>query len=168
MSDMPNCRVDSAAARWCWPKEEPRRVWTFAAAHRGLSEPTPLNPVNLVERMYGLFFTGGSAFGLNVSDGVMRFLSERGAGYDTGAGIVPIVGGAVIFDLSLNRTGPRPDAALGYLACQSATSDPRTRRLRGSGPRRDRRKAPRDHPRDERRPGKLLRRNIDGNPGSLR
>ena len=79
-----------------------------------------LNPLNLVESVHGLFFTGGSAFGMNVAGGVMRFLAERDIGLDTGKGIVPIVAGAVIFDLPLNPSKNRPDADLGYAACLAA------------------------------------------------
>lgn len=83
-----------------------------------------LNPVNLIRTVHALFFSGGSAFGLSVADGVRRFLAERGRGFDTGCGVVPIVAGAVIFDLNVNDSDRRPDAALGYEACLSASSGP--------------------------------------------
>lgn len=92
-----------------------------------------LHPVNLVDRMHGLFFTGGSAFGLGVAEGVMRHLSERGTGFDTGHGLVPIVGGAVIFDLGVSPAGPRPDGALGYQACLAASTDPVPEGCTGAG-----------------------------------
>src|SRR5512143_3710923 len=56
-----------------------------------------LNPLNLVDRVHGLFFTGGSAFGLTVGDGVRTFLKARGVGFESGHGRIPIVCGAVIF-----------------------------------------------------------------------
>lgn len=83
-----------------------------------------LNPINLVDRIHGLFFTGGSAFGLSVSDGVRDFLRERNVGFDSGYGMIPIVAGAVIFDLGINPTGRYPDAALGFQACEAASSNP--------------------------------------------
>jgi len=81
-------------------------------------------PLNLVDQVHGLFFTGGSAFGHNVAGGVRQYLRERNLGFDTGHGLVPIVAGAVIFDLSINRSAVYPDAALGYAACVSASTDP--------------------------------------------
>ncbi|MDH3225212.1 MAG: P1 family peptidase, partial [Gemmatimonadota bacterium] len=58
-------------------------------------------------------------------DGVMRFLEERGAGYPVGAaGVVPIVTGAIIFDLGLNPDGPRPGADCGYAAAEAAGVGP--------------------------------------------
>lgn len=83
-----------------------------------------LNPLNLVHRIHGLFFAGGSTFGMSVADGVKRYLRERSIGFDSGYGPVPIVSGAMIFDLGVNRSDRFPDAALGYEACASATNAP--------------------------------------------
>ena len=49
------------------------------------------NPLNLVDKVNGLFFSGGSAFGLSAADGVRSYLKDRNAGFDTGHGVVPIV-----------------------------------------------------------------------------
>ena len=83
-----------------------------------------LAPVNLVDRVHGIFFSGGSAFGLAVGDGVRKFLLNEGIGFETGHGKVPIVSGAIIFDLGVNNSGKLPDADLGYSACLLASSDP--------------------------------------------
>jgi L-aminopeptidase/D-esterase-like protein len=83
-----------------------------------------LNPLNLVDRVHAVFLTGGSAFGLAVGDGVRRYLKDRGVGFQTEYGVVPIVCGAVIFDLGINRHGSPPDAALGIRACESASTRP--------------------------------------------
>ncbi|MGA7875072.1 MAG: P1 family peptidase [Desulfoferrobacter sp.] len=83
-----------------------------------------LNPVNLVDRVHGIFFTGGSAFGMSVAEGMRNYLREQGTGFDSGHGLIPIVAGAVIFDLGINSTGFYPDAALGYAACTKASSEP--------------------------------------------
>ncbi len=83
-----------------------------------------LHPLNLVDRVDGLFFTGGSAFGLSVAEGVRYYLKERNIGFSTDHGVVPIVAGAVIFDLGLNPGNLFPDAALGYEACENASSNP--------------------------------------------
>lgn len=79
-----------------------------------------LRPVNTVQQIHCVMLSGGSAFGLEAGDGAMRFLEERGAGFDTGFGRVPIVCGASLFDLALVSGQVRPDKAMGYAACQNA------------------------------------------------
>jgi L-aminopeptidase/D-esterase-like protein len=71
-----------------------------------------------------ILLTGGSAFGLAAADGVVRYLEERGIGFPTRAGIVPLVSGAVVFDLGLGDPAARPDAGSGYDACAAARSTP--------------------------------------------
>ncbi|MBC7226347.1 MAG: P1 family peptidase [Thermoflexales bacterium] len=90
----------------------------------GTRETDLLRPMHLVEKVHAVLLTGGSAFGLAAADGVMRYLEERGVGFDTGVAKVPIVPAAVIFDLSLGDPAARPDAAMGYAACQAATDGP--------------------------------------------
>lgn len=79
-----------------------------------------LYPERMVERLDAVVLTGGSAFGLACLDGVMRFLEEKGVGFDTGHAKVPIVAGAVLYDLNLGSAGARPDAEMGYQACMDA------------------------------------------------
>lgn len=79
-----------------------------------------LDPTRLVDRVDAVVLSGGSAFGLSTADGVMTLLRERGTGYPTPAGPVPIVVGMSIFDESV-RTGP-PDAAAGRAAALAALS----------------------------------------------
>jgi L-aminopeptidase/D-esterase-like protein len=83
-----------------------------------------LRPGRLVERAHAVLLTGGSAFGLDAASGVMRYLEERGLGYQIGGARVPVVAGAVIFDLLNGDPRARPDAAAGYAACQAATGQP--------------------------------------------
>lgn len=90
----------------------------------GTRETDLLNPVNQVEQVHGILVSGGSAFGLNAAAGVMRYLEERGVGFDVGVARVPIVPGAVLFDLMIGRADVRPDAEAGYQACLAATSGP--------------------------------------------
>ena len=90
----------------------------------GTRETDLLRPMHLVQRVHAILLTGGSAFGLDAAGGIVRWLEERGIGYDTGVARVPIVPGAVIFDLSLGRADVRPDAAMGYAACEAATDGP--------------------------------------------
>jgi len=92
-----------------------------------------LNPLNLVEKAHGIFFSGGSAFGLSAADGVRRYLKERNIGFVTGYGVVPIVAGAIIFDLGVNRTGVYPGAELAFEACRNASSDPVEEGSAGAG-----------------------------------
>jgi len=79
-----------------------------------------LRPENLVDRLHAVVLTGGSAFGLATVHGAMRYLRERNRGFATGYGVVPIVSGAVVFDLGLNRSDHLPDADMGYQACIEA------------------------------------------------
>ncbi|MFO7173481.1 MAG: P1 family peptidase [Bacillota bacterium] len=90
----------------------------------GTRETDLCRPMHLVERAHGVLLTGGSAFGLDAAAGVMRFLEERGWGFDTGAAVVPIVPAAVIYDLGVGSPRARPDAAMGYRACLAAATGP--------------------------------------------
>jgi L-aminopeptidase/D-esterase-like protein len=82
-------------------------------------ETALLEPARLVERVDAVVLSGGSAFGLAAADGAMRFLAERGQGFPTRGGPVPIVVGACIFDL-VGADGERPGAEEGYAACVDA------------------------------------------------
>lgn len=91
----------------------------------GTRETDLLEPHNTVERIHGISFSGGSAFGLAAASGVMEVLEESGIGFPVlGEGvpgpIVPIVPGAVIFDLLVGDPGNRPTAADGATATRAA------------------------------------------------
>ena len=86
-----------------------------------------LDPVNTVERIDGLFLSGGSAFGLDAGGGVQAWLAEQGRGFKVGSATVPIVPGAILFDL-LNGGDKNwglypPYRELGYAAALAAASD---------------------------------------------
>jgi L-aminopeptidase/D-esterase-like protein len=87
----------------------------------GTIETDLLNPTNLVDRVHAVFLSGGSAFGLDVATGVRQYLFERKIGFETRVAKVPIVPGAIIFDLGV---GDRPDvwptADCGYRAARAA------------------------------------------------
>jgi L-aminopeptidase/D-esterase-like protein len=83
-----------------------------------------LRPGMTAERAHAILLTGGSAFGLAAADGVMRYLDELGVGFAIGTVRVPIVAGAVIFDLLTGDPRARPDAAAGHAACLAATGHP--------------------------------------------
>jgi L-aminopeptidase/D-esterase-like protein len=78
----------------------------------------------LIDRGHGVLLTGGSAFGLEAAGGLMRYLEEQGIGYELGGVRVPIVVGAVIFDLLMGDPRARPDRDAGYAACHAATREP--------------------------------------------
>jgi L-aminopeptidase/D-esterase-like protein len=67
----------------------------------GTRETDLLSPVNLVEKVHAVLFSGGSAFGLDAASGVMKYLEERKIGL-TGAGRVPIAL-QPSFDLNLGQ-----------------------------------------------------------------
>ena len=90
----------------------------------GTRETDLLRPLHLVQKVHAVLLAGGSAFGLTAADGVMRYLEERGVGFDTRVARVPIVPAAILFDLDLGDPKARPDAAMGYAACQAATDGP--------------------------------------------
>lgn len=90
----------------------------------GTRETDLMRPVNLVERVQAVLLTGGSAYGLDAASGVMRWLEERGVGFNVGVGVVPIVPAAVLFDLGIGDPKARPDAAAGYQACEAASNGP--------------------------------------------
>jgi L-aminopeptidase/D-esterase-like protein len=89
----------------------------------GTRETDLLQPSHLVERVNAIVLSGGSAFGIAAADGVVRYLEERKIGYKTGAGVVPIVPAAILFDLGFGGDASiRPTADCGYRAAASAST----------------------------------------------
>lgn len=76
-----------------------------------------LDPQKMVQEVFGVCISGGSAYGLDSATGVMQYLEERGIGFDVGMGYVPIVPAACLFDLEVADFKCRPDKAMGYQAC---------------------------------------------------
>ena len=76
-----------------------------------------LSPTASCERIHALLLSGGSAFGLRAAEGVMRYLEERGRGFDTGFARVPLVCASCLYDLEIGDACARPDADMGYAAC---------------------------------------------------
>jgi L-aminopeptidase/D-esterase-like protein len=89
----------------------------------GTRETDLLDPINTVQQVHAIVLSGGSAFGLDTATGVMRYLEERGVGFDMRVARVPIVSAAVIFDLGVGDAKIRPDAEAGYNAAKAATSN---------------------------------------------
>lgn len=86
----------------------------------GTRETDCLAPTAAMPCPQAFYLCGGSAFGLNGVAGVQEYLESRGIGFDTGVARVPIVSGAVIFDLNVGDAKVRPDAAMGLEACRNA------------------------------------------------
>ncbi len=93
----------------------------ISGASPGGRETEMLRPGYSVNLVHGVLLAGGSAYGLDAAAGVMRYLEERKVGFDTVAGIVPIVPAAIIFDLSIGDAHVRPTADNAYQACCDAT-----------------------------------------------
>jgi L-aminopeptidase/D-esterase-like protein len=91
----------------------------------GTSEVSLLDPLNLVDKVNAVVLAGGSAFGLEARQGVIRYLEERHIGWKVSTGVVPIVPAAILIDLGFGgRPGVRPDADCGYKAATSASGGP--------------------------------------------
>jgi L-aminopeptidase/D-esterase-like protein len=87
----------------------------------GTRETDLLRPLHLVQAVHAVLLAGGSAYGLSAADGVMRYLEERDIGFDARVAKVPIVPAAILYDLDAGDPQIRPDAAMGYAACEAAT-----------------------------------------------
>ncbi|MBW1802963.1 MAG: P1 family peptidase [Deltaproteobacteria bacterium] len=91
----------------------------------GTRETDLLDPVNLVDKIHAIVFSGGSAYGLDAASGVMACLERENIGFPVGEGIVvPIVPAAVLFDLDIGNAKIRPSAKWGFQACQKADHSP--------------------------------------------
>ena len=86
----------------------------------GTRETDLLDPVNTVARVDAVVLSGGSAFGLDAASGVVRHLEEQHVGFAVGDVRVPIVVGAILYDLGVGDPGVRPDAECGYRAAALA------------------------------------------------
>lgn len=83
----------------------------------GTRETDLLNPMEMVDKVHATVLSGGSAFGLDACSGVMEYLEKKDIGFDVGIAKVPIVCGAVLFDLKCGNPKVRPDKQMGYNAC---------------------------------------------------
>jgi L-aminopeptidase/D-esterase-like protein len=91
----------------------------------GTRETDLLNPLNLVDKVNAIVLAGGSAYGLDAAQGVVRYLEERKVGYKTAAGVVPIVPAAILFDLAFGGDAKiRPTSDCGYRAAMAASEGP--------------------------------------------
>jgi L-aminopeptidase/D-esterase-like protein len=86
----------------------------------GTRETDTLSPLSRSKEASAVLLTGGSAFGLAAGDGVARWLEQHEMGYWTPFGRVPLVPGAVIYDLGTGDPAKRPGPEEGYAACEAA------------------------------------------------
>lgn len=140
LTDVPGLRVghwtDAAAGTGCSVVLFPEGTVASGEVRGGAPatrEMEVLDPLRTVARLDGLVLTGGSAFGLASADGVMRFCEERGMGFATPAGPVPIVVALGLFDLMVGDPSVRPGPEQGYAACVAATDGPVPSGLVGAG-----------------------------------
>jgi L-aminopeptidase/D-esterase-like protein len=89
----------------------------------GTEELGALDPGHVTSHIHAVVLSGGSAFGLETASGVRRYLERRGIGFQTGAAIVPIVAGAILYDLSIGKANVRPTREMGEAAANAATID---------------------------------------------
>jgi L-aminopeptidase/D-esterase-like protein len=89
----------------------------------GSTEWDVLSPGHVTEKIHGLVLTGGSAFGLEAVSGVRRYLESRGIGYRMPSAVVPLVAGAVIYDLGIGKPNARPTREMGEAAAAAAASE---------------------------------------------
>ena len=93
----------------------------------GIREGAVLDLENTVEQIHGIALAGGSAFGLEAGGGVQAWLAEQGRGFAVGGALIPIVPGAICFDLlnggdkAWGRFPPYRD--LGYAAAVASAED---------------------------------------------
>lgn len=87
----------------------------------GTRETDLFKAEKMVDKVHAVVLSGGSAFGLDASSGVMSYLEEKDVGFDVGVTKVPIVASAVIFDLDIGNHRIRPDFKMGYQAARNAT-----------------------------------------------
>ncbi len=99
----------------------------------GTRETALLESEKMVQKIHSVVLSGGSAFGLASSSGVMNYLEEEGVGFDVLVTKVPIVCGAVIFDLDNGNPKVRPDEALGRTAAENANSTNKDQGKVGAG-----------------------------------
>ena len=98
------------------------------------SRETPLlNPVADCHALNAILLSGGSAYGLDAAGGVMRYMEERGIGYNVGVTTVPLVATSCLFDLMIGDYKVRPDAAMAYKACENASYEPVAQGSHGVG-----------------------------------
>lgn len=99
----------------------------------GSIELDTLRPGHIAPNVHAIVLSGGSAFGLETTCGVRNLLEKRGIGYNAGVTHVPIVPGAILFDLGIGRPDVRPNREMGEKAALAANSGPVAEGNAGAG-----------------------------------
>lgn len=94
---------------------------------------TLLDPMDVIDRIHAVVFAGGSAFGLESVSGVRRWLDHKGIGFHTPYANIPLVFGAILYDLGIGKATVRPTREMGEAAAGAATSDPVVEGAVGAG-----------------------------------
>ena len=89
----------------------------------GTEEFELFNPMHVTDRIHAVVLAGGSAFGLEAASGVRRFLAHKGIGYRLGGPPVPLVTGAILYDLGIGKSSAHPTREMGEAACAAATGN---------------------------------------------
>lgn len=90
----------------------------------GSCELDTLHPGHVAPNVHAIVLSGGSAFGLETTCGVRNLLEKRGIGYNAGVTRVPIVPGAILFDLGIGIPHVRPTREMGEKAALAANAGP--------------------------------------------
>ena len=99
----------------------------------GTRETDLLAPTASVEQVHAIVLSGGSAFGLDTASGVVKYLEQQGIGFKFGGAVIPIVPGAILFDLGVGDPAIRPTADCGFQAARAATDGPVAKGNVGAG-----------------------------------
>jgi L-aminopeptidase/D-esterase-like protein len=89
----------------------------------GSQELDVLTPGHVTAQIHGICLAGGSAFGLEAASGVRNYLEQKGIGFQTRAAKVPIVPGAILYDLGIGKANVRPTREMGEAAAKAATTE---------------------------------------------
>jgi L-aminopeptidase/D-esterase-like protein len=87
----------------------------------GTQEIDVLNPGHVTDKVHAIVLAGGSAFGLEAAAGVRRYLASKKVGFAFGGQHIPIVPGAILFDLNIGKPGVHPNVAMGEAAAAAAS-----------------------------------------------
>lgn len=127
ITDVPGIRVghwtDRAAATGCTvviPENGAMGGVEVRGGAPGTHETDPLLPGRWAQQVHAVLLSGGSAFGLAATAGVMRWLEEQGRGVTYAGLTIPLVPAAILFDLNVGRSDVRPGPEGGYAACAAA------------------------------------------------
>src|SRR3984885_15468544 len=90
----------------------------------GSCELNTLHPGHVAPNVHAIVLSGGSAFGLETTCGVRNLLEKRGIGFNAGVAHVPIVPGAILFDLGIGSAHVRPGREMGERSAMAASDGP--------------------------------------------